>query len=356
MIKKELNLQTKQRKQQLSENKINKYTFYRKIWLIFFLVFAALLSINSGCRVIDQVTIIKLAHGLDPTHPVHISMEYLAKLVDERSEGNMRIDIYPSGQLGTERECIELLQIGSLGMTKVSASVMEGFTPLFKVYNLPYIFRDDDHRFKVLEGEIGEKLLLETERFRIRGLAYLDAGSRSFYTKERPILSPADLTGLKIRVQESTTSIQMLQALGGSATPIPWGELYTSLQQGVVDGAENNPPTFHISRHYEVCKFYSLDEHTSVPDVLIISTVVWNGLLPAQQQLLLDASKDAAEYQKKIWQIATDEALVQVEKAGVKIYRPDKSIFEKKVTPMIEELKSTSPKIYELIQKIKAIQ
>lgn len=333
-----------------------KKNLYKKIKTLVLLVLVALMSINFGCKVIDHVEVIKLAHGLDPTHPVHISMEYLSKLVEERSDGEMRIDIYPSGQLGTERECIELLQIGSLGMTKVSASVMEGFTPLFKVYNLPYIFRDDNHRFKVLEGEIGERLLLETERFRIRGLAYLDAGSRSFYTKDKPILSPDDLTGLKIRVQESTTSIKMLQALGGSATPIAWGELYTSLQQGVVDGAENNPPTFHISRHYEVCKFYALDEHTSVPDVLIISTVVWNGLSPAEQQLLYDAAMDAAEYQKKIWRIATDEALVQVEKAGVKIYRPDKSPFEKKVAPMIEAFQSTAPEIYELVQKIKAVQ
>ncbi len=320
------------------------------------LVLVALISTFFACKVIVDVTVIKLAHGLDPTHPVHISMVYLSKLVEERSDGKMRIDIYPSGQLGTERECIELLQIGSLGMTKVSASVMEGFTPLFKVYNLPYLFRDDSHRFKALEGEIGEKLLLETEKYRIRGLVYLDAGSRSFYTKNKPILSPADLTGLKIRVQESTTSIKMLQALGGSATPIAWGELYTSLQQGVVDGAENNPPTFHISRHYEVCQFYSLDEHTSVPDVLIISTVVWNGLSDEQQQLLLHAAKDAAEYQKEIWHIATDEALAQVEKAGVKIYRPDKSLFEKKVAPMIEAYRSTEPEIYELIQKIKAVQ
>ncbi|MDI6804490.1 MAG: TRAP transporter substrate-binding protein [Bacteroidota bacterium] len=327
-----------------------------KIKTLMLLVLVALISSFFSCKVIGDFTVIKLAHGLDPTHPVHISMVYLSKLVEERSNGEMRIDIYPSGQLGSERECIELLQIGSLGMTKVSASVMEGFTPLFKVYNLPYVFRDDAHRFKVLEGEIGHKLLLETEPFRIRGLGYLDAGSRSFYTKDKPILTPADLVGLKIRVQESTTAIRMVQALGGSATPIAWGELYTSLQQGVVDGAENNPPTFHISRHYEVCKFYALDEHTSVPDVLIISTVVWNGLSQSQQKLLLDAVEDAAEYQKKIWRIATDEALAQVEKAGVKIYRPDKSVFEKKVSPMIEEYKSTAPDIYELIQKIKAVQ
>jgi tripartite ATP-independent transporter DctP family solute receptor len=320
------------------------------------IVFVLAGCLLAGCTAVDDTTVIKLAHGLDPTHPVHISMEYMGKLVAEKSQGKMRIDIYPSGQLGTERECIELLQIGSLGMTKVSASVMEGFAPSFKVYNLPYLFRDDEHRFKVLDGEIGKRLLLETERFRIRGLVYLDAGSRSFYTKAKPILSPEDLAGLKIRVQESTTSIRMIQALGGSATPIAWGELYTALQQGVVDGAENNPPTFHISRHYEVCKYYSLDEHTSVPDVMIISTVVWNDLTPEEQAILQEAAIEAEEYQKIIWREATEEALATVEAAGVQIFRPDKSTFERRVAHLVEEYRTTEPAIYELVQQIKAVE
>jgi len=312
--------------------------------------------IVSGCTGIEDITVIKLGHSLDPTHPVHLSMEYMAKVVKEKSHGKMRIDIYSSGQLGTERECIELLQIGSLGMTKVSASVMEGFAPSFKVFNLPYLFRDDKHRFNVLDGEIGKRLLLETERFRIRGLVYLDAGNRSFYTKSKPILSPADLAGLKIRVQESTTSIKMIQALGGSATPIAWGELYTALQQGVVDGAENNPPTFNISRHYEVCKYFSLDEHTAVPDVMIISTVVWNDLTPEEQSILQEAAVDAEEYQKIIWHKATEEALTKVEQAGVKIFRPDKSPFQRDVAPLLEGYRTTEPAIYALIQQIKAVQ
>lgn len=309
----------------------------------------------TGCQQADGVRILKLAHGLDRTHPVHISMEHMAELVYERSKGTMRIDIYPSGQLGTERECIELVQIGSLGMTKVSSSVMEGFAPAFKVYSLPYLFRDEEHRFKVLDGEIGQRLLLETEPFRVRGLVYLDAGSRSFYTKDSPILTPADLTGKKIRVQESTTSIKMIQALGGSATPIAWGELYTALQQGVVDGAENNPPSFHLSRHYEVCKYYSLNEHTSVPDVIIISTVVWHSLTLAEQELLQEAAREAEELQKKIWKEASQEALNKVREAGVEISRPDRTVFAEKVAPLYEEYRS-DPAIYQLIKDIKAVE
>lgn len=315
-------------------------------------LFALLLILVSGCRVASDVTILKLAHGLDRTHPVHISMEHMAKLVNERSGGAMRIDIYPSGQLGTERECVELVQIGSLAMTKVSTSVMEGFAPAFKVYSLPYLFRDERHRFAVLDGEIGQSLLLATEPFRIRGLVYMDAGSRSFYTKDKPIMTPSDLTGKKIRVQESTTSIRMIQALGGSATPIAWGELYTALQQGVVDGAENNPPSFHLSRHYEVCKYYSLNEHTSVPDVIIISTVVWNSLSDEERTLLQQAAREAEEYQKIIWKEATEEALTQVRESGVEISYPDRKIFADKVIPLYEAYRS-EPEVYELILKIR---
>ncbi|MDZ7268952.1 MAG: TRAP transporter substrate-binding protein [candidate division KSB1 bacterium] len=308
-----------------------------------------------GCGRENRVRVLKLAHGLDSSHPVHKAMEYMAERALEKSGGKLRIDVYPSSQLGTERECLELLQIGSLGMTKVSTSVMEGFVPSYKVFSLPYLFRDDAHRFQVLEGEIGMRLLQAPEKFFLRGLCYYDAGSRSFYTKARPIMRPADLAGLKIRTQESATPMKMVLALGGSPTPIAWGELYTALQQGVVDGAENNPPSFHLSRHYEVCKYYALDEHSSVPDVLVISTVVWNALSPQEQQWLQEAVDESAEYQKKIWQEATAHALAEVQKAGVEIFYPDKTLFTEQVAGLYEEYRS-QPEIYNLIQEIKAVR
>ena len=143
-------------------------------------------------------------------------------------------------------------------MTKVSSSVLEGFVPIYKVFSLPFVIKNEKQKFKLFESEIGKNLLASSEKFWLRGLCFYDAGSRSFYTKEKPILTPDDLKGMKIRVQESATSVKMVNALGGSATPISWGELYTALQQGVVDGAENNPPSFYLSRHYEVCNYYSL--------------------------------------------------------------------------------------------------
>lgn len=307
-----------------------------------------------GCQTESRVREIKLAHVLDPGHPVHRGMVFMAKRVSEKSAGRMRVDIYPSGQLGQERDLIELLQIGSLAMTKVSTAALEAFVPEMKIFGVPYIFRDDEHRWKVLNGEIGKRLLLACEKFFLRGMCYYDAGSRSFYTKNVPIYSPKDLKGLKIRVMNSPTSFAMVQALGGSATPIPWGELYTALQQGVVDGAENNPPSFYLSRHYEVCKYYSLDEHTSVPDIVLMSTVVWQSLSPQEQKWLQEAIDESVEYQKKLWQESSEQALEEVQKAGVQVIHPDKHPFQQAVQEMYNSYKGTA--IYDLIQAIQSIQ
>jgi len=308
-----------------------------------------------SCDSDSSIKHLKIGHGLDRTHPVHLAMEFLAERVYEKSNGKIEINVYPSQQLGTERECLELLQIGSLAMTKVSASVLEGFAPNFKVFSLPYIFRSDEHKFAFFESDLGMELLRSPKEFWLRGLCYYDAGSRSFYTINKPILSPDDLTGLKIRTQESPTSVKLVNSFGGSATPISWGELYTALQQGVVDGAENNPPSFYLSRHYEVCKYYSLNEHTSVPDVLLISTIIWDDLSEEEQEWLEDAAMESYDYQKKLWQKATVEALEKVKEAGVEIYYPDKELFAEKAKSLLLEF-SNQPEVWELIQKIDEIR
>ncbi len=321
-------------------------------WMI---LLATSLFFLASCQSEKKGKVLKLAHGLDAAHPVHKAMVFMGEQLYQKSGGKYRIEVYCSGQLGTERECIELLQIGSLSMTKVSSSVLEGFVHRFSVYNLPFLFRDDDHRARVLEGSVGRQLLLDCEKYWVRGLCYFDAGSRSFYSKAKPINSPEDLKGLKIRTQESPTSLKMVQALGGSATPIAWGELYTALQQGIVDGAENNPPSFYLSHHYEVCKYYALDEHTSVPDVLLISTVVWNSLTPEARQWVQEAADTAAVYERELWKVATQEALDAVQKAGVIVSYPDKKLFQDKVKDIYESYKD-QPETYELIQQIRAVQ
>lgn len=320
--------------------------------LIPLLVIGGLLLLGRAQEQSGRRTI-KLGHGLNPVHPVHRGMVDMAERVKKKSGGALTIEVYPSGQLGSERECLELLQVGSLGMTKVSAAVMEAFAPTYKVYNLPYLFENDAHRDAVLQGPIGRQILLDGEKFWLRGLCYYDAGFRSFYTVSKPIRTPDDLRGMKIRTQESPTAFALIRAMGGSPTPIAWGELYTALQQGVVDGAENNPPSFKSSRHYEVCKHYTINEHTSVPDVLLVSTRVWNSLTSQQRQWLQEAADESAVYQSKLWKEDTEAAMKLFRDSGVEIITPDKSAFMAKVKDLDQMFKD-DPAIYKLIQDIHA--
>jgi tripartite ATP-independent transporter DctP family solute receptor len=318
--------------------------------LTFVLIFL-LAIILTDCSDNKKHRTIKLAHGLDVNHSVHKAMVKMGEDMAKLSGGKLLLEIYPNQQLGTERECLELLQIGSLDMTKVSAGIMENFAPNMKIFGLPFLFRDREHSFKVLDGPIGKQLLKEGEKYWLKGLGYYDAGSRSFYTKEKPVNTPEDLVGLKIRVMESVTAMDMVRSLGGSPTPISWGELYTSLQQGVVDGAENNPPSFYLSRHYEVCKYYTLDEHTVLPDVLIIGTQLWNRLSQEERQWLQEAVDDSVLYQRKLWAVSEKEALAEVQKAGVVIVRPDKTLFSEKVGVIYERYKKDKI-MFQLIEQI----
>ncbi|TRX52076.1 TRAP transporter substrate-binding protein [Fulvivirga sp. M361] len=324
----------------------------RSIQLLFGLMFLVLVL---GCGDEKKVKVLRLAHGLDITHPVHKGMEFMATKLEEKSGGKMQLAIYPSGQLGAERECLELLQIGSLDLTKVSAAVLENFAPGYEVLSLPYIFRNREHRYAALDGVVGQQLLDEGEKYRLKGLCFYDAGSRSFYTKGKPVQTPGDLRGLKIRVQKSKTAVNMIEQLGGSPTPIAWGELYTALQQGVVDGAENNPPSFFFSRHYEVCKFYTINEHTSVPDVLIVGTSTWKSLTPEQQGWLKAAAMESAIHQRVLWQASEQECLAAVKEAGVEIVYPPKEPFAEKVRSMYDDYRE-QPEMMELIEQIKAVK
>ena len=296
------------------------------------LVFAG--TLLSACSRQDENIVLKLAHVLDTGHSVHQGMVHMAERLEHYSNGGMRIDIYPSGQLGSERDTVELVQIGSLAMTKVSAAPLEAFVPAMQVFSIPYVFRDRDHLFKALDSEVGKELLKSTEVARLKGMGYYDSGSRSFYMVDTPVETPADIEGQKIRVMKSQTAVKMIAAMGGGATPISWGELYTALQQGVVDGAENNPPSFYLSGHYEVCKYYALNEHTSVPDMLLMSSRIWDSLNPQQQEWLQMAVDDSVIYQRELWRVSTEEALAAVEAAGVIVTRPDKQPFMEAVKEM----------------------
>lgn len=304
-----------------------------------------------SCSDITNHKTLFFAHSLPITHPVHKGIVAMQEALNDRSGGKLQIKIFPDGQLGTEREVLELLQIGSVAMTKVSAASMSSFAPEYRVLGVPYLFRDTEHMFRVLEGKIGKELLEGGSEYLLRGLCFYDAGSRSFYTLDGFIKTPDDLKGKKIRVMNDQMAVNMVNDLGGSATPMAYGELYTALQQRVVDGAENNIPSFVTSNHYEVCKFYTVDEHSMVPDVVVVGTKFWDTLNDTEKEWLQAAADESVKKQKVFWKETVKEGMDIIEKANVKIYNPDKSPFVEKTKPILEELMG-DPKMKRIIEEI----
>lgn len=299
-------------------------------------------------------TILKLSHNQDRTHPVHKSMQYMADEVKELTHGDVKIRIYPNGQLGNQRESMELMQNGALQMVKSNASELESFEPAYGAFNIPYIFKDREHFYRAIQGEVGEKILASSHDKGFIGLTYYDGGARSFYAN-KPIKTPADLAGMKIRVQPSPTAVEMVKLMGGSPTPLAYGELYTALQQGVVDGAENNPTALTNNRHGEVAKVYSLDQHTMVPDVLLISSQAWDGLSEENQKALKKAATDSMLFHKDLWAKMTKKELEKAKSAmGVKVVSVDKQAFVDAVKPM-HDAALNNPEIEQYVKGFDAL-
>ncbi len=317
------------------------------------IIFAGCVALLLACQSGEQVRTLRLAHVLDVNSPVHKGMAHLGERLEALSGGKMKVILYPGSQLGNERETLELLQLGSLDIAKVSSAVVENFVPEMGVYSLPYLFRDANHYWQVFNGEIGQEILLKGEQYWLRGLCYYDAGFRSFFLRNTAVESPEDLNGLKIRVMRSNLQIQTVNLLGGNATPLAWGELYSALQQGVVDGAENNPPNFFQNKFFELCDYLVLDEHSAPPDVLMMSTHVWEKLSPQEQQWLDQAVQESVAFQRKLWDDMTEESLKAVVEKGVTVIRPDKQPFLASVQPIYDDLKGTEMgKLAERIQNL----
>ena len=309
----------------------------------------------TSCNKFKDSKTLYIAHNLNQSHPVHQGIIAFQESLDSISLGKLKLKIFPDGQLGSEREVLELLQIGSIAMTKVSAAAMANFAPEYKVLGVPYLFRDKEHMFKVLEGAIGDHLKESSSAYLLKGLCFYDAGSRSFYTTKKAIQTPSDLKGQKIRVMNHQMSVDMVNAMGGSATPMSYGELYTALQQGVVDGAENNPPSFVSSNHYEVAKNYTLDEHSSIPDVVVISTKFWETLTVIEQQWLTEASKISVIAQKKYWAKSVDESMKVLRQAKINIIIPEKPLFAESAASVLKEF-TQNPSMKKLVDQIKNVR
>ncbi|MHB9329631.1 TRAP transporter substrate-binding protein [Phytobacter ursingii] len=316
------------------------------------LVCASLLSLFSLNAVAQEKITLKLAHNLERSHVVHQALDEMAKQVKQLSDGRMTIRIYPSSQMGSARETLELLQNGALDMTKSSASDLESFDNVYAIYNLPFLFKDQAHFNNVVFGNVGKEIMESTKDKGFFALSAYVAGTRSFYAG-KPITKPEDLKGLKIRVQASPTTIKMIELMGGSPTPISFGEVYTAMQQGVVDGAENNVPSWVQTRHIEIAKVFSEDEHASIPDFLVISTKTWNKLTPEQKEILQKAEKYSETYQQKLWTKIDADTRAQAISQGGKIVKVDKAPFRIAVQPLFDEFKK-DPKQAALLAKFES--
>ena len=296
-------------------------------------------SAQTG-RETGQTRYLKLGHGLPTDHPVHQAMTKFAERLKERSGGKLQIRIYPSGMIGSEAECLKQVQNNQIDISKTSTAVLESSVPELIALSIPYVFRDSDHFWKVLDGPLGEQIGDSLPG--MRALTYYDAGERSFYLK-----------GLKIRTQQSRSAMDMVTLLGGAPTPIPWGELYTALSQGTVDGAENNLPSFDTGRHMEVCKYFTFSRHSRVPDVLVISRATWESLTPQERKWITEAARESSLYQRELWKEAEKLARERAEKQGVRFLNVDTAEFADRMKPMYDSMPA---KTAELIRKIREVK
>jgi tripartite ATP-independent transporter DctP family solute receptor len=325
-------------------NKVNKILSF-----LFFVV------IISSCQNTDSdKTVLKLSHAHDQNHPIHKSMLYFSSYLDSISNGDIKVQIYPGEQLGKEREALELLQIGTLDITKVSAALIENFIQDFEIFGYPYLFKDINHYHRVLQSPVKDSLFQYVNNIKLVGLTFLDAGSRNIYTATKPISHTDDLKGLKLRVMQSNTMINMAKSLGASPTPIAMAELFTALQQGMVDGAENNLPTFYASRHFEVCNYFHLTEHVFVPDIFVFSEYKWNKLSEKNKAYVLEAAEKMALYHEKVWAGAENTALENLKKEGIEILYPDKDVFIETSGVFYDGI--TDEKYQQYIQLIKSLE
>ncbi len=290
-------------------------------------------------------------HGAD--YPTTKGDYEFARLVEERTDGRIKIEVYPGSQLGEERAVIEQVQFGAIDFTRVSISPLAAFAPDFNALQMPYLYRSADHMWQVLNSPIGDEFLESLEPSGFVGLCWYDSGARSFYNSVRPIKTIEDLAGLKIRVQESALMVGLVEALGAVATPMPFGEVYSAIQTGVIDGAENNWPSYYSTSHYEVAQYYTLDEHTRVPEITIASKITMDKLSKEDQEIIKKAAKDSMDFQIKAWADYEKVAEDAVKANGNEIYRlPDNSEFQAAMQPLYDAL---SPELKKVVAKIRAV-
>ncbi len=303
----------------------------------------------------DAPIVLRLADNQPEGYPTVIGDLEFARLVEERSNGRIRIEVYHGGQLGDEKSAIEQVQFGGIDFTRVSISPLSNFNSALNALQMPYLYRNSDHMWKVLNGEIGEYFLNSLTESGFVGLTWQDSGARNFYNSVKPIYTVDDLKGMKIRVQESTLMMGMVSALGAVPTPMPYGDVYSALQTKVIEGAENNWPSYDTSSHFEVAKYYSIDEHTRVPEIIIASKITMDKLSKADQELIKQAAKESTPVQVAAWAAKEKVSEDKVRAAGVQVnYVNDPAEFSARMGSLYEKLLDAEG--LEWVKKVQAVK
>jgi tripartite ATP-independent transporter DctP family solute receptor len=289
-------------------------------------------------------------------YPTVEAVKFMGEQLAAQSGGELGVKVYPNGALGNERDTIEQLKIGGLDMMRINVAPLNNVVPETIVPALPFLFRSEEHMHAVLDGPVGEQILAAMEAQGMVGLAFYDSGARSLYSATKPVKTLADVSGMKIRVQQSDLFVAMVEALGANPTPMPYGEVYTALKTGIVDGAENNFPSYESSRHFEAAKYYTLTEHSMAPEVLVFSKVIWDTLEPEQQEMIRKAAKESVPHMRKLWDEREAKAKETVTAAGAEIIPlEDRQAWADAMQPVYARFAST-PELQELVQKVQATQ
>jgi tripartite ATP-independent transporter DctP family solute receptor len=314
---------------------------------------AAFTAMLAG--VASAQTVLRSSDTHPDGYPTVEAVKYFGELVKERTQGRYSVEVYFGAQLGQEADTIEQVRSGVIDLNRVSMAPWNGLVPLTKIPSLPYLFRSPDHARKVMNGEIGDQVAAGFPEHGVVVLAFYDGGARSFYNSQKPINSIADMAGLKFRVIQSDVFVDMVAALGATATPMPYGEVYSAIETGVIDGAENNFPSYESAKHFEVAKNYALDEHTMVPEVFVMSKAAWDKLTPEDQAIFKAAAKESVTKQYELWDARVATSRKMVEDAGSAITTPEKQGFMDAMKPVYDKYVNT-PELKDLVAKIQAVQ
>lgn len=285
-------------------------------------------------------------------YPTIEGVKYMGRLIEERTGGRIRIQMFHSRQLGDEKDSLEQTRFGVIDITRVNTAPLNNMVPETLVAGLPFLFRDTAHMQTVMDGPIGEDIGRATLPHGLVTLCYYDAGARSFYTRGRPARTPDDLKGMKIRVQQSDMWVAMMRAFGANATPLPYGEVYSALQTGVVDGAENNFPSFLTARHFEVAKHYALTEHSLTPEIVAMSKRSFDRIARPDQEIIRQAAKESVPHMRGLWVRMEEDARRQVEAGGSLIVEADKPAFARLIRPVYDQFVRDA-RLKQLVERIR---